>query len=250
MPKLSVCIEMIYDDVPFTERVSRAAVAGADAVEFWDWRERDLDAITAAADDAAIPIVGCTAGGVLTDPGQIEETIETIRESITTASELSCRSLIVTTGPDQKELDRKAQHETVVDVLSTVAPAAEAADVTIVLEPLNTVVDHPNYYLTSSMEGYEIVNEVNSSNVKLLFDIYHQQITEGNVIQNITEHSNEIGHIHIADVPGRHEPGTGELNYENIFGAIDKSGYEGYVGCEFSPMNDADEAVATVVNWC
>ena len=250
MPKLSVCVEMVYDDEPFHERITRAAEAGADAVEFWDWRGKDLERIERTADEAGVPIVGCVAGGTLTDPDAADDAVEIVRESIATAADLGIPTLIATTGPDQEGLDRTTQRETIVDVLSRVAPDAEAAGVTIVLEPLNTAVDHPGYYLETSAEGFEIVDAVDSPNVRLLYDVYHQQITEGNVIQTLTANIDRIGHVHVADVPGRHEPGTGELDYENILGAIEETEYDGYVGCEFSPTGDADEAVATVLNWC
>ena len=246
MVDLSVCIEMVYDDDPFHERIHRAAAAGVDAVEFWDWREKDLDAITTAADEADVDIVGCVAGGELTDPEGADDAVETIRESIEIAGDLGIPTLIATTGPDQDGVDRETQHQNIVDVLSRVAPDAEDAGVTIALEPLNTAVDHPGYFLTSSTEGFEIVDEVGSPSITLLYDVYHQQVTEGNVIQTITEHVDRIGHIHVADVPGRHEPGTGELNYANVFDAIDDAGYEGSVGCEFSPTGDPDDAMAAV----
>ena len=248
MPRISVCAEMVFDDEPFHERVSRAAATGADGVEFWGWREKDLDAITAAADAADIPVVACTAGATLTDPDRTAEAVETVRESLDAAAGMGCLNLIVTTGPEQDGLDREAQHDAIVEVLSTVAPDAEAAGVTVVLEPLNADVDHPGYYLTSSQEGFDIVDAVDSPNVKLLYDVYHQQITEGNIIQTVTENVDRIGHIHMADVPGRHEPGTGELNYAHIFTALEGAGYDGWVGCEFSPINDPEEAMATVLN--
>ncbi|WP_114576379.1 hydroxypyruvate isomerase family protein [Saliphagus sp. LR7] len=248
MVSLSVCVEMVYDDEPFEARIGRAAEAGADAVEFWDWREKDLEAIQKAAEEAGLPIVDCTAGGSLTDPDEADEAVETIRESIGTAEEYGIPSLIVTTGQDQEGLDRETQHENVVEVLSRVAGDAEEAGVTLVVEPLNTAVDHPGYFLVSSEEGFEIVEEVGSDAVKLLYDVYHQQVTEGNVIETITENVDSIGHVHVADVPGRHEPGTGELNYANVFDAIDDAGYDGYVGCEFSPTGDPDEAVAGVLD--
>lgn len=247
MVDLSVCIEIVYDDEPFHDRIHRAAADGIDAIEFWDWRDKDLDAIETAADQAGVEIVGFVAGGVLTDSEAADSTVATIRESIETASERGIETLIATTGPDQEGVDRETQYENIVDVLSQVAPEAEAANVTIALEPLNTEVDHPGYYLTTSEEGFEIIDAVDSSSVRLLYDVYHQQITEGNVIQTMTENIERIGHIHIADVPGRHEPGTGELNYANIFEAIDAAGYDGSVGCEFLPTGDPNEAVSATI---
>ncbi|ADB63283.1 Hydroxypyruvate isomerase (plasmid) [Haloterrigena turkmenica DSM 5511] len=249
MPAVSVCVELVYDDEPFHERIARAAAAGADAVEFWDWRGKDLERLERAAAEAEIPIAGCVADGTLTDPEATDDAVETIRESIETAADLGIPTLIATSGPDQEGLDRATQRGAIVDVLSRVALDAEAADVTIALEPLNTAVDHPGNYLETSAEGLEIVDAVDSPNVRLLYDVYHQQITEGDVVRAITENVDRIGHIHVADVPGRHEPGTGELDYETVFAAIDEAGYDGYVGCEFSPVGDADEAIATVLNW-
>ncbi|RKD89253.1 hydroxypyruvate isomerase family protein [Halopiger aswanensis] len=249
MARISICVEMVYDDEPFVDRISRAAEAGADAVEFWDWREKDLEAIVDTAEVSDIPIAGFVAGGTLTDPDAADDAVETIRESIATAAEYDVPTLIVTTGQDQDGLDRDTQYDNIVDVLSRVAPDAEEADVTLVLEPLNTAVDHPGYFLETSAEGFDIVDDVGSPNVQLLYDVYHQQVTEGNVIQTITDNVDRIGHVHIADVPGRHEPGTGELDYETIIGAIDEAGYDGYVGCEFSPTGDADAAVETVLEW-
>jgi len=246
MVDLSVCIEMVYDDDPFHERIHRTAAAGVDAVEFWDWREKDLEAITAAAEEADVDVVGALAGGTLTDPDGADDAVATIRESIEKADELGIPTLIVTTGPDQDGFDRATQHDSVVDVLSQVAPDAEAAGVTLALEPLNTAVDHPDYFLSSSEEGFAIVDAVGSPRVTLLYDVYHQQVTEGNVIQTITDNVDRIGHVHVADVPGRHEPGTGELNYANVFDAIDEAGYDGYVGCEFETTDDPDEAMAAV----
>jgi hydroxypyruvate isomerase len=116
-----------------------------------------------------------------------------------------------------------------------------------VLEPLNTKVDHAGYYLQTAKEGFEILDEVASPAVKMLFDIYHHQIMEGNVIQDITKNISKIAHFHVADVPGRHEPGTGEINYANVFRAIAGSGYQGFVGLEFKPSKSAEETLKDVL---
>jgi len=121
----------------------------------------------------------------------------------------------------------------------------------LVIEPLNVLVDHPGYYLTTSAEGFEILDEVDSPNVKLLYDIYHQQVTEGNLIATITSHIAQIAHFHVADVPGRHEPGTGEINWVNVLRAIDEAGYAGYVGLEYMPTGatvESLEYIKAVVN--
>ncbi len=132
--------------------------------------------------------------------------------------------------------------------LSAAAPIFESGGITAVLEPLNVLVDPKGYYLSSSAQAADIIKEVKSENIKMLFDIYHQQITEGNIINNINQYKDLIGHFHIADNPGRHEPGTGELNYSAIFKAIEKTGYEGFVGLEFAPLASCSDALKSVID--
>lgn len=236
---------MVFTDRSWEDRIDAAANARADAIEFWGWREKNLAEIEAAAEEAGLDIAAMLGSRApLTDPNRRDEAVADIEASIEAAASISCPNLIVTVGQEQPDLDRTIQHEAVVSTLAAVEPVAAAADVTLNVEPLNTAVDHPGYYLTRSAEGYEIVNAVDSSYVRLLFDIYHQQVTEGNIIQSLREYADRIGYVHVADVPGRHEPGTGELDYVNICEALIDTRYEGYVGCEFDPVGDDVRAVA------
>ena len=243
--KLSACIEMIFNNVPdFVDRIDRVAECGLPAFEFWGWNGKDLPAIRQRADRAGLALAtfGCGSQGALVDPDNSEAWAEGAKESIAKAKEFRVPTLIVTTG-NEMELPREDQHAAIVRALKGAAPEAEAQGITLVLEPLNILVDHGGYYLSTSVEGFEIVNEVGSPRVKLLYDIYHQQITEGNLIQAITENIELIGHFHVADVPGRHEPGTGEINYANVFQAIAGTDYDGYIGLEFKPTGDHAEAL-------
>ena len=165
------------------------------------------------------------------------------KEATQIAKTLNCPGCLKTVGQELEGVDRAAQHKAIVDALCAAAPVLEEAGLKLYLEPLNIIVDHKGYYLDTSAEGFEILREVGSPAVLMLYDIYHQQITEGNIIQTIEENIDLIGHFHMADVPGRNEPGTGELNYANIFKRIDALGYEGYVGMEFKPTIDHAEAV-------
>ncbi len=153
-------------------------------------------------------------------------------------------------SPGQKEgfadLSDHQMHTSIVEGLGQAAPMVEEAGLFLAVEPLNVLVDHPGYYLTTSEEGFDILGEVGSPNVKLLFDIYHQQITEGNLLDNIIPNIGSISHFHVADVPGRHEPSTGEINYSNVFAAIEKTGYGGYVGLEYGPTGDTAESLKIV----
>ena len=166
--------------------------------------------------------------------------IESFEESVEAAKAMGVPNIIATTGNERSDLPRAAQHEICVETLSELATLAEDAGVRIVLEPLNVLVNHKGYFLVTSAEGFDMIREVGSPNVRLLFDIYHQQISEGNITRNITENIGLIGHMHIADNPGRLEPGTGEINYGNVFRAIAKTDYDGYLAFECGRSVDID----------
>lgn len=245
--KLSVCIEMVFGDKTFTDRIAKVAQAGLHYFEFWGWPGKDIKAIKKAAQEWGVePSVFCVKGGALVDPGQKDSYIEGLKETIAVAKNLGVKTLITTTGNEIPGISRDAQHSSIVSTLKAAAPVAEDAGVTLVLEPLNVLVDHKGYYLYSSDEAFRIIDEVGSDNVKLLFDIYHQQITEGHVISRIKANIGKIGHFHVADNPGRNEPGTGELNYGNIFKVIEESGYDRFVGLEYKPTVDPIETLKAI----
>ena len=141
------------------------------------------------------------------------------------------------------------QHQCLVDGLKEAAPLLEASGVTLVIEPLNELVDHPGYYLIRSDEAFEIVQKVGSQRVQVVFDIYHQQVSEGHLIHNITSNIDKIGHFHAAGTPGRHELFRGELNYPAIFEAIRATGYDGYVGLEYWPVGEPSVGLREVSGW-
>lgn len=246
--RFSVCIDMIYSDLPLAERVAKVAALGYDAVEFWRWTNKDLDELEQALEQHSVQVAGFCVDpmGRIVDPASHELFLDGVRESVKVAQRLGAGALIVTTGQAREGVPRHEQRAAVIEALKAAAPIAEAAGVTLVLEPLNTLVDHAGYYLVSSAEGYEIVDAVNSPRVKLLYDCYHQQISEGNLIGNLRQNLAKIGHIHVADVPGRNEPGTGEINYANLFRALDESGYRGFIGLEFRPKAGVEQALEQV----
>jgi hydroxypyruvate isomerase len=247
--KLSVCIDMILTELPFLERMERVKRLGYPAFEFWEWKNKDVDAILRKKNELGLEIATMMGAGwkQLNTEDARKTFVAEIQASIAAAKRLGSKTLIVTTGLEDKRISRAEQHASYVASLKAAAPLAEQAQLTLVLEPLNTKVDHPGYYLQTAKEGFEILDEVGSPSVKMLFDIYHHQIMEGNVIQDITKNISKIAHFHVADVPGRHEPGTGEINYANVFRAIAASGYQGFVGLEFKPSKTADEALREVL---
>lgn len=256
--KASVCIEMIYTEYPFLERISKAAEQGFDAVEFWNWDNKDMAAIKNIAVQAGIKVATFQAnrGGTLINPGHRDSFVAGIGESLAQANAIGVEKMFLLTdelGEDRSvryqfpKLSENEKRQGVLDGLKTIAPLAEKAGITLVLEPLNNLVDHAGYWLKYADVGFELVREVNSPNIRLLFDIYHQQVTEGNLIQRLTSHLDLIGHVHIADVPGRHEPGSGEINYPVVLGKLREAGYAGYVGCEFEPTIASEQAAAAAV---
>jgi hydroxypyruvate isomerase len=260
MIKLSACIEMLFGETDFYSRFEAAKKAGLNAVEFWGWDNKDIPKIKEKADENGLNIAAFCISAKnnalaaeynkkrLLDRSGIDAFKAAIKETIPIAKELNVKTLIATTGQERNDITRYEQHTNVVLALKAGAPILEDAGVTLVLEPLNILADHRGYFLDSSYEAFEIAEEVDSPNVKILYDIYHQQISEGNIIPTITKFNHLIGHFHLADVPGRHQPGTGELNYPNIFKAISKTSYDRYVGMEYSPIDaaTADTVIATL----
>jgi len=256
--KSSVCIEMIFTEYPFLERIRKAAHAGFDAIEFWNWDNKDLPAIKTAVEEAGIGIASFQAnlGGTLIHPEQRAGFVASIAQSLEKAREVGSPGLFLLTDElaedrsvrfQYPELTAEEKYESVFEGLKSIAALAEDAGITLVLEPLNSEVDHVGYFLDHSAMGFELVRAVDSPCIKVLYDIYHMQIMEGNVIRTLTGNMDVIGHVHVADVPGRHEPGTGELNFANIFRALRQAGYDGYVGFELDPTVPSEQAAADML---
>jgi hydroxypyruvate isomerase len=235
---ISVCVGAVYNGRNFIESMREINSIGIKAIEFWSWWDQDLKAIKAAKEELGLEVSAfCTKFVSLVDPEKREEYINGLKESIEAAKFMGCKILISQTGNDTGE-PREVQRQSMIDGLKACAPLLEEAGITLAIEPLNTYVDHKGYYLYSSLEGFDIVKAVGSKNVKILFDIYHQQIMEGNLMRNITANIDNIAHFHAAGNPGRHELYNGEINYPEIFKAIEASGYEGYVGLEYFPLDE------------
>jgi hydroxypyruvate isomerase len=245
----SVCVEMIFDALPLEERIAQAGACGAAAVEFWTWRDKDLDAIARAKETAGVNIsaFGGLSGKSPSDPSAVGSAVDELRHSVEAARQIGSTGLIVYGGQEQPELPREQQLESLKGVLAATAEAADQAHVMLLLEPRNARVDFPGELLTSTDEALKIVTDLDLPNVKLLFDIYHQYVTEGSVHAAIETNIDRIGHFHMADAPGRGEPGTGALDFGEVFRLIDSLGYEGYMGLEFRPSGDPAKAVRKTI---
>jgi hydroxypyruvate isomerase len=235
---ISVCVDAVYRGQDFADSLRHLAAAGVTAFEFWGWWDKDVARIQQVKEEVGLTAVAlCTHFISLVDPSQRTAYLQGLEQSIHVAQQLGASTLISQVGNDTGA-PRAQQQQSLIDGLKTAVPLLEKANIQLAFEPLNVLVDHPGYYLTRSDEAFAIATAVNSPHVKVLFDIYHQQITEGNVIRNIVAHIDKIGHFHAAGNPGRHELQNGELNYPEIFRAIDATGYQGYVGLEYFPLDE------------
>lgn len=255
--KYSACIEMLFQEFGFSERIYRAKECGFNAVEFWLWQNKDLDEIKKALDETGmkIGIFQANIEGRMIDPRDNGIYIDGVLKSMKTAKKLDASHLFLMT--DILKEDRTVSEplynispedkiKSIKDILKALKPAAEEMGITLVIEPLNIHVDHKGYYLSHSRPAFDLVREIGSANIKVLYDVYHMQIMEGNLIQTIRENIDAIGYIHIADVPGRFQPGTGEINFTNIFKAIKMMNYEGLIGFEFEPTYRTADVIRDV----
>ena len=234
------------------DKLEVAAAWGLHAYE-WLGPKGDPAKLRAKADSLGLELscmvgVGAIAPGGMVKVEDHDKLIEDFKGKVELAKKLNCKHLVGLSGNERTDIPRDQQTENVIACLKRLAPIAEENKVTIVLEALNTLVDHEGYFVSRTDHTMQILKAVNSPNVKMLFDIYHQQITEGNVIRNLTENIDRIGHFHVADNPGRKEPGTGELNYKKIFEAIASTKYDGFVAleCGHSNKNYEDTMKATL----
>ncbi len=242
--------------MPVVEAMALLSRLGYDAFEMFDWRDPAL-LETFVAERKKSPLFcaclvankGVTAPGCgLVNPREREGFLRELTASIEAAKKMESRQLVVLTGNELGGISRSEQMANAVAALREAAPILEKNGVTAIIEVLNTYVDHAGYFLYFVRDGVELMDRVGSPNVKVLFDIYHVQIMEGNLIENIRMNIDRIGHFHVGDVPGRHEPGTGEINYRNVFKAIYELGdrFQGSVALEYSPLAPLEDDLAAM----
>jgi hydroxypyruvate isomerase len=245
--KYSVCIDAVYQGKALVGVLAELARLGMDRFEFWTWWDKDLNALATESRKAGLSISAmCTKFVSLVDPTARTEYLSGLEESIAAAKKLGCRKLISQVGNDTGR-PRAEQANSLVAGLSTAVPLLKKAGMTLLIEPLNVRVDHGGYFLSSSDEAFELIGRVDSESIKLLFDIYHQQISEGDLIRRIAANIGKIGHFHAAGCPGRRELDDGELNYRSIFAAIEALGFTGDIGLEYFPSKDPTEGLRALV---
>lgn len=241
--RFCIPVPCFFRGLDFSEAIRKIATLGFDAAETYRWKDLDFDKVKNTLDETGVELLSmCTTEFNMTNPEKRGLWLDGLKESCIAAKKLGVKYLITQVGQDTGAR-RDFQHESIVNCLKAAKPILDEYGVIIMIEPLNTYVDHPGYYLTSSKEAFDIIREVNHPFVKVVYDIYHQQVMEGNIIPSITGNLDCIAHLHAAGHPGRHELQLGENDYKVIFDAVDKSGYKGACGLEYNPTMESIESL-------
>lgn len=247
MTKLAANLTMMFTDRPFLDRFDAAAAAGFKAVECLSPYDAPATAIHERLDRTGLELVlfnmgigDWTAGdrGIGANPERVAEMARSLDQARAYANATGCKRLHLMAGKFPEGADRQAWHRTFVSNIRQAADALVGDGIDVMLEPINTRVDIPGYFYASTAAALELMEAVDRPNVKLQYDIYHMQIMEGDLARTIERLLPRIGHIQLADNPGRNEPGTGEINYPWLLAKLEALGYDGWIGCEYRPVGD------------
>ncbi len=248
MPKFAANLTMMFNEVDFLDRFAAAARAGFRGVEYLFPYPYDKKALKERLERHGLVQVlhnlpagdwGKGERGIACHPDRVGEFQEGVGKAIEYATTLGCRQLNCLAGitPAGVALDKVRQ--TFVDNLKFAAAELKKAGIKLLIEPINTI-DIPGFYLTHTAQAVAIIEEVGSDNLFLQYDIYHMQIMEGDLARTMEKNLKLIAHVQLADNPGRHEPGTGEINYPFLFAHLDRIGYTGWIGCEYKPATTTE----------
>ena len=257
MTKFCANLTMTFTEYDFLDRFEKAAENGFDAVEYmfpYDWTADQLQEFLQRHKLQQIlfnlPVDEWASGvrGIACIPGKEQEFQENVGRAISYAKILECSMLNVLVGltPDDENPDKV--QKTLLENLRFAADELAKENITLLVEALNSRDVH-GFYRVGSKESVDLIREVDRANLKFQYDIYHMQRMEGELINTITALGDIIDHIQLADTPGRHEPGTGEINFDNLFKAIDASGYDGWIGCEYIPATTTEEGLGWIANY-
>ena len=254
--RFAVNLEMWWRNLmPFTRRIEEAARLGFQAIEFWPYEGKDIGAIAETCQKLKVEVAQFTAWGFtpgLNDPRNHNRFVEKLEEACKVAQRLSCRMMCVVGGNDIAGMTQTQMHENIIVGLRRAAPIVEKHNMTLILEPMNIRVDHKGHCLYGSDLTLRILRAVDSRRVKMLADLYHLQITEGDLCGHLRDNFTHVAYYQVADHPGRHEPGTGEIHYTRVLKQLHDLGYRGHVGLECRPRGtelDAARAAHRIDQW-
>jgi hydroxypyruvate isomerase len=251
MPKFAANLTMLYSEFDFLARFAAAARDGFTGVEYLFPYAYEKDRLVEALEKNHLtqvlhnlPAGDWAAGdrGNACDPGRTGEFQDGVGKALDYARALQCRQINCLAGKLPRTVTLEQGRKTFVENLAFAARALAPHGIDLLIEAVNTL-DVPGFFLNQTAQGLSIIDEVGSSNLYLQYDIYHMQIMEGNLATTMGKHLSRIAHIQVADVPGRHEPGTGEINYPFLFGYLDQAGYNGWIGAEYNPLSTTEQGL-------
>jgi hydroxypyruvate isomerase len=245
--KLSVMLWTVFRNLPFEQRLEKVAEAGYKNVElvgeYEKWTDSDFDRANAKRKELGISF-DCTAGlkHGLCNPAEREALVAEVSRTLPIMERINCPALILLSGNVVTGMSVEAQHQSCIDGLKAASAVIQGKKINgepvrLLLENIDPE-ENPKYFLTSVVRGFEIIKAVNHPQVQFLYDFFHEQISEGNLIEKLEKNIDLVGLVHVADVPGRHEPGTGEINYRSIFRKLAELKYDRVVAMEFLPSGD------------
>jgi hydroxypyruvate isomerase len=250
MPRFprSACIEWLFaeDGAPVPERVRRAADAGLDGVEFWSWRDKDLDGLGEAARAGGLDVVMMLVEPqvAIVDAGKLDAFVAAAEESARAAAALGCATLVSASGEALPDVPADEQDAAIVAALEAGGEIAGRHGLTLLFEPLNDRLDHPRFFVARTEHGLRLVRTVDSPHVRLLYDVYHSAMMGEEPGAPIVGSGEWVGHVHVADTDGRHEPGTGSIDWAAALRRLDEARYAGHVGLEYRPTGDTRDSLA------
>ncbi|HVU49976.1 MAG TPA: hydroxypyruvate isomerase [Polyangia bacterium] len=254
MPKFCANLTLMFNEVEFLDRFDAAAKAGFKGVEYLFPYVAPAAVVAEKLHKAKLtqvlhnlPAGNWAAGdrGNAVDPARVGEFQDGVGKAIEYAKALGCKQLNCLAGLTPKDVSADKVRETFVNNLRFAADRLGGEGIKLLIEPINTR-DIPGFYLTRTQQALDVIAAVGSSNLWLQYDIYHMQIMEGDLAPTIERNLAKIAHMQLADNPGRHEPGTGEINYEFLFKHVDKLGYAGWIGCEYKPAGETTAGLGWV----
>jgi hydroxypyruvate isomerase len=248
MPHFAANLTMLFTEYPFLERFERAARAGFSAVEYMFPYQEDTDEIARLLADLRLTqaLFNLPAGnwaggdrGIALDPARRAEFRDGVARAVELARRFSCPKLNCLVGKRTSDVPEREQHATMIANLRYAAQELARHDLRLLVEPINTY-DIPGFYLSTSTQTIGVLDAVGAPNIGLQYDVYHMQRMEGNLVDTMERLRSRIAHVQVADAPDRHEPGTGEINFPFVLGALDRLGYDGYVGLEYRPSGTTE----------
>ena len=257
MSKIDLNLQFLFNEYELIDRYKKAAELGYKFVELQNPYGIDLNELKLLINDLGLKQVLINVDvldestGIMNlalNPNKKDEFKRRIENSVKYCDQLNVNAINCIPGPKLNDVEDSIQYDTFIENLLYSSPLFESCGTKLLMEPIN-VYDQPGFFINNSTDGAKVVEDVNHNNFGLQYDVYHMQLMEGNLMNNIEKHISIIGHFQIADVVGRNEPGTGEINYHTIFKHIDSLGYEGFIGAEYKPLKTTEEGLSWIKEY-